>query len=323
MQKIIIYSIMSEPSKEILLQFFKSSCSFLEKAAIKKIYDVNTWRNNVKGSLREFDLENIHKLAYAHLIIPNVSTTERVGTTFEVQLSSMNRVSEVFGSSLVRFHHNGDTTLVTPWAHLTANLKVEDVSAEEAEEFDVEKGAIVFPISIKDDVARVFIPCGGPDPETDTLPTFVRDVKVSELSTIDEDRLPATKAKGLSSKISAGENWFVAEQQSFLVGDTIVFKGEKVKVSAVSIDFRSDEHNCVRVVGEFKRNHARQAFKIVREPVLQGNVCNVPVNMLNLYNFFSVKHNIHSDMIGDVCVKYYNVCFNAMGFITHDTAVVL
>ena len=317
----MVPSIMSEPSKDILLQFFNSSCSFLEKAIRKRIYDVNNWKNNVKGSLREISLDNIHKFAYSQAIISKVSSNERVGTSFQVKLSSMHRISDVCTSSLVRFHHNGDMTLVAPWAHLTADFKGAD--AEVNEQVDREKGTIVFPIEIKDAVTRVFIPSGGPDAETDEVPKFVRDVKVSELCDVNKDRLPTTKGKGLSSKISAGENWFVAEKQSFVVGNTVVFKGEKVKVYAVSTDFRSDEHNNVRIAGQFKRNHARQAFKIISEPVLQGNICDVPFDMLNVYIFFTVKHNIQSDMIGEVCISYNNACFNSMGNITHETAVVL
>ena len=263
---------------KILIQIYNDQFSFLQKTISKKINQNNTFK---QGNKRDFTVENIHKILYSQFVISKVSAAERIGTTFEINFKYLDRVNDVFNCSPVRFHYNGDITIVTPFGYCLNDI--------DHCNFEIEKGTIVFPLSNKNNT--FFIPCGGPDPETNEIGNHIKEIQISEICSFNEDKLPLIKAKGTSSKVSKGDNWFVAPKQNFHIGDTILFKGEKVKVHAISTDFSSENRNVVRIEHSFEQNHSPQPFKIVREPVLFGNILEIEKKNQILQPYFNQAQN--------------------------------
>ena len=75
-------------------------------------------------------------------------------------------------------------TLCAPWGILNSDYSQTEV--DDADGLDViEKGSFVVIVSRNDITTKVFIPCGGPDAETDTVPSWVEDTKITDICPID------------------------------------------------------------------------------------------------------------------------------------------
>ena len=129
-------------------------------------------------------------------------------------------------------------------------------------------------------------------------------------------------AIGRTSKITAGDNWVTVEKQDVREGDLIILNRERVEVKAVATDFMSDGRLTVRTKGDFKKNHAPSAFKIAREPAVMATLVDLPAESLRFEKRFTVSHNVKpKGRVGELNIKFHTARFNAMGFLTHDTAV--
>ena len=169
---------------------------------------------------------------------------------------------------------------------------------------------------------KSFLPCGGPDPDTDNIQPWINDIKVTSLCHIDLDTITGKKSVGISSKIKKQENWVLALKGQIEPGDLIKFNKEMVKVYGVGDDFMNDCNNSIRIENEFKMDHSAQSFKIFRTPTIKGNIVCVSLDICEMYRPVEVQlTGINKFEIGTASVAYYNFCFNEMGFMTHDTAI--
>ena len=91
---------------------------------------------------------------------------------------------------LCRFHKTGNIPVAAPWAYIKNNHNTDNISIEE--------GSVVVVIDTdhNNNTAKIFVPCGGPDPETDCMPPSVTDVKLSEICKIDIHDIPLKKSEG-------------------------------------------------------------------------------------------------------------------------------
>ena len=90
-------------------------------------------------------------------------------------------------------------------------------------------------------MCKIFIPCGGPDTETDEVPGWVQSISTKDVcENIDKGKLPVIPGNGISSEIKKGYNYFLALCDQFREGDIVVFNGEKLVVFSISVDFMSD-----------------------------------------------------------------------------------
>ena len=311
-----------EPPHAFLLNFYKQTVKNFTTYLFKRLYEVNITKSSaVNPHRRESLMGHIHRLVFT-VLGKKFLRNERIEITpkqVKFHLFSLQRVYEVFsGINLCRFHKTGDTTIAAPWAYFSSTYTTAD------DGFEIEAGSVVIIIERDaiNNTAKIFVPCGGPDPETDFLPTWVEDVKVSDICNVDIEKIPARKSEGISSQIKKNENWFIALKNQVEEGDIISFNKERVKVIGIGIDFMSDFNNSIRIENEFQRDHSAQSFKIIRMPMVKGKIFDVPLDLCNIYRPVEVMlANINSFDIGTASVHYYNFCFNEMGFLTHDTAI--
>jgi len=199
----------------------------------------------------------------------------------------------------------------------------DDIDITEPYAFTIEKGSFIIQLEdVAHDKMSIFVPCGEPNPETDETPEWVQSVLLNKICMVNVEKLPFVPSVGSCSKIDKGDNYFIARRDQFEEGDFILFNGEKVEVYAISVDFNSDLNNCVRIKGEFKRNHRPQNFKIKRIRKLQGRTITIDKEMLSSYRPFVLKfiNQSKKSSIGTVQIHYHNFCFNSLGYLTHDTA---
>ncbi|MEO2044856.1 MAG: hypothetical protein ABGX43_09665 [Nitrospinaceae bacterium] len=102
-----------------------------------------------------------------------------------------------------------------------------------------------------------------------------------------------TSSIGISSKITKGDNYFLALKDQVQAGDKISFNGEKVTVLAVSEDFMNAGRNCIRTTEDFKSTHNPQTFKMSSFT----GVTSVDFSALNDYRALEIKHMMQKDAI--------------------------
>ena len=309
-----------QPPEGLLRSFYNQSVSNFITYLCKRVNEVNITKSSaINPHRRESVMGNIHRLVFT-VLGRNFKVNERKVITqknVEFNIHSLERIYEVFSKiNLSRFHKTGDITIAAPWAYIKSDTTVDDI--------EIEQGSIVMVININNhtNLARVFLPCGGPDPETDNIQPWVKDVKVASLCRIDLDTIPSKKSVGISSKIKKRENWFIALKGQIEPGDVIKFNKEAVKVYTVATDFMSDHNNSIRIENEFKMDHCPQSFKIFKSPTIKGHIVSVSLDTCEMYRPVEIMlTGINKFEIGTASVAYYNFCFNEMGFMTHDTAI--
>ena len=292
---------------------FEDYTTHLYKQIKNKIYDNNTWKSfSKRGHYRELLIPATHRTIFQNAIFSRSLKTEQFikenGNPY-VQLDSMSRIKEVCKGELVRCHKNGDLTIVAPVGSLVA-----DYVFGEGNNYINTKHSYVMCLETDDTWITVFMPCGGPDPDTDEVPPWVEAISLEMLSNINVDKLPTIKSNGLSSTIKKGDEFFLCLRDQVEEGDYVIFNGERVRARAVSVDFNSDKRNCIGIGHKypFKRDHVSQSFKIAKIPFLQGKICKLPKEIVKMCKPFMLKFDSSkSENIGNTVINFQNFCFNS------------
>ena len=308
--------------------FYTETVNNFLQILYSKIYDINIVKSSACSPFkRECLVLNVHRLVFTIIgarFLPNeISLVAE--KSIESKIDSITRFLTVFNkANIIRFQKTGDLTLCAPWGALTQDLNTTLALPDETMCHDtIDQGSYIVVIEKDEEKMKVFIPSGGPDPDTDMVKQWVTDVKINRICVdIDMDKIPTIKSEGISSTIKVGEDWFIALRSNDLQeGDYVIFKKERMQVYAVSVDFNSDYNNVIRCTKSFKYNHTAQSFKMIKIPSLQGKIVSVDVDKVIITIPIEVKlSNINKHSIGTASIRYYNFCFNAMGFLTHDTA---
>ena len=256
--------------------------------------------------------QNIHKVVFATLGC-KFNPSEKVSMSeksISFNLFSIGRLHTLLGEAdLVRVHKTGDVTLCAPWGILKEEIE------------GIEEGTYAVIIAEKKESFKIFVPCGGPDVDTDEVPSWVNSVRIDEICRLKVKKLPAYQSIGMASKIKKGDDSFVTLKDKIVEKDYLLFNKEQVRVKAVAVDFNTDLNNSIRIEGEFLYSHLPQNFKICRMPQLQGKILVVKNDKLKLYRPITVElDSINKHGFGNACFRYHYFCFNEMGFLIHDTA---
>ena len=108
----------------------------------------------------------------------------------------------------------------------------------------------------------------------------------------------------------------------------VILNGERVRAEIVGTDFMPDKNDCVTIKDNLKKNHKSQGFKLARISTLQGivttilqrMVTTIPKSNSSVYRPVTLTFTSPSEEMGHVNISFYNMCFNFVGFMTHDVA---
>ena len=101
-------------------------------------------------------------------------------------------------------------------------------------------------------------------------------------------------------------------------------RGMWMEVYAFGNDAFYPKRNVVRFTKKVDRNINKQNFDIVRWPILQGNIKSLKKTDLKLQEPVSISlSKINLDNIGTLNITFMNMCFNSLGFLTHDTHILI
>ena len=310
----------SYPAKNELQSFFQNSIDFFGETMTKKIYDINVLKSsNINPHCRELQINNVHRLLFESAVGKKFKADEKSRIDdkhMEFIVNSIKRIYSVVGKNvnLVKVTKSGDITLAAPWGVLNDDVPIPDM------EYSIEKNTFVGLLDINETLAKVFVPCGGPDPDSDEILPWVEQVNISDICIMHDESLITLPGEGLCQKIDSGDINFLALRGQFEENDIVVFNKERVHVYALGVYFMDDRYNSVRVKKPFKYQHKPQSFKIKRIPTLQGKTLEIDRAKVSIYRTFDFKlKNINKFGIGTTVVSYHNFCFNSVGFMTHDT----
>ena len=87
---------------------------------------------------------------------------------------------------------------------------------------------------------KVFVPSGGPEPDTDELADWVVDLKVTELIPHKKiDTIPFKKSSSMCSQLQRGDFYFVTKRGDVEECDWLHFAGkERLEVYGVVVDYK-------------------------------------------------------------------------------------
>lgn len=233
--------------------------------------------NKMKSSLadphsRTVIIPEIHKLVFAGAFSSKFLPTERslVGIDLKqssprFNLDSIIRVDEVFQGAVTRIHGSGDTTVVTPWYHITT-----DEMGSNSDDF-LQKGTLLLPIQQNHHTIKCFVPCAGLDPETDNIPTWCESYKINDvLPNINiKDLYPIRKAGiGKLSAINKQDYSSIPSGQ-IEIGDVILCRGQWMEVLVFGGDafYTEGAHDIVRFTKNFTKNINKQKYDIMKWPI--------------------------------------------------------
>ena len=313
------------PPSFMMNKLYKNLCNNLSKSVLKKLKDASTLKSNIANPHnRQVQVLNVSRLiftgVYGKLFLPEertVAANSKSSPLFNIQ--TLERLYSVFGSEyLVKFHHGGDVCLISSWLVLVSPV---DVINNNGEVSIIHPGRLLLPLKDQGDVITVFIPCGGPDPETDQIPSWCKEYTINDLINVKPEQLHYKQGDGVLSAV-ANQNYTIIKKDQVNEGDFILIRGQYLKVYAVSTDFNSDARNVVRFTCDMKGNVNKQKFSIASFPKLHGMIMDIPKVDVKEDKFVSVVLNkIDDDDIGILNVSFRNACFNSLGFLTHDTAI--
>lgn len=318
---------------EALEKIFKSYVENLRKIVKNKLNDNNNSKAfSVEGHQRLLTLPGHHRLTFMVMFSNAFNDSDEVVEQkdkkfISISIETMERLGKLLSfCNFVRHHKNGDITIIAPWGVID-----DDEANDDHDDGNIhlllEKNTFFLPIKDEETYIKAFVPCGGPDPETDELPRWSRNVRLDEivpLSSISIEKVQKIASRGTTcEKISRGDDYFICMAGQIEVGDFVQFNGERVRAAIVGTDFMSDSRDCITVEEKFKKDHKLQNFKIIKLPILQGWITNVKkteTGSSSVYHPVTFSMSSPDENIGIVQISFQNFCFNSIGFLTHDTA---
>ena len=317
---------MACPPNYMLKEMFENLSSLLIKNIKQKLIDSNKMlSSNIDPHLKKVVVsENVHRYVYAGTFGQKFLPKEKLNVLQELKtptfsLQTFDRVGEIFEIGGIKCHKSGDICIITPWSVL-----IDDIAGS----MEFTKGKLVIPIKEKPEVITCFLPCGGLDPETDEIPSWAEDVLITDLfKGFDVKDFPSLQHKGVG-KMSALRKQDYTSIASGQVneGDYIICRGECKLVYAVAEDafYPPGLRNCVRLKTSFKRNINKQSYSIAKIPTLQGKIMDINKTQLKAHRTVRVMfEKISKENTGTLTVEYQNGCFNSLGFLTHETHIML
>lgn len=130
---------------------------------------------------------------YGKLFLPQektVQATAKSSPTFS--LRSLGRLEKILISEcLIKFHHGGDISIITSWLILKLPLELNAGT----EGCILQPGRLLIPLKENENSTTVFIPCGGPDPDTDEIPSWCKLYDISDIINVKAHQLQYRQAE--------------------------------------------------------------------------------------------------------------------------------
>ena len=188
--------------------YFRNSMRNLQKNVYSKLRDSNTMKSNINSPhFQHVVISDVHKFLFKETFVKllekkRVHPLQKTVRRFE--LETLEYVSSFFGSkNILKIHPAGDILFITPWKKVTADLAGIPFFTN---------NAIVIPLKETDNGKfKCFFPCTGFDTETDELPVWTSEFKLSQIiesfRVMDFPILKKRKRGDGKISVETGENW--------------------------------------------------------------------------------------------------------------------
>ena len=300
----------------LYINLYKSLCHNV----VQKIKDSNSMRSNLADPhLRTIVIPDVPKIVFAGAFGSKMLLEEKCLEGVDIRKSSptfkiwtLQRMVETFSPHIVRCQKSGDISIISPWF----------ICCQNTEDAFLDKGKLLLPIKKVDDkIVKCFIPCGGFDADTDTIPEWVTEVKITDIiSDIDANKeLFKNLIKRAEGKLTAVRKTNYASIPSGQVapGDFVVCRAEWKEVYCFTDDafYPEGKRDIVRFRMDFNKNINKQPFNIVKIPRLQGKIVDVEMKNVNLHQEVQLRlDGINVENMGNMKVTFKKCMFQQIGF---------
>ena len=316
------------PETLLLKELYSNLCNSLTRNVKRKLRDGNSMKSNcAEPHLKTVILPDIPRLIFTGVFVPRFSSgsceilssdnAQKRSPVFSIL--ALDKVVDVFSANaVVKCHASGDVSIISPIHVYTQK----GISPHEG----LTAGSLIMPVSVSDDEITFFLPCSGFDPDSNAIPAWADKINVTDIvPSIDPTTMVKTRGIG---KMSAARNTDYTSIRSGQVeiGDIIVCRGEWNTVSSIADDafFPEGYRNSIRFTKTLKTNVNSQPFEIVKSPQLYGKIMTTKKQYIDRHqDVLIVLENITAENVGNLKITYKNLCFNSLGFMTHDTHVLI
>ena len=295
----------------------------------QKIRDFNKAKSTINDPHKRTVVSYpVHKKIYQLALEERFVEKEKMYSTasgcsvFNIQ--TLTRLNDVFGAEhIIKVKPEGDILLVCTWAAVRSQSSTHDLNT----------GRLVIPLKsspgINDDdfnneTFEVFVPCGGPDEETNEIPEGFSQIPLHDVipgsSLINV--VPLTKT--ISTKVEASDSYFSVPRGKIFDSDVISLSGKRFIVESSGPDAFKRGYDCVSIGNrnKFGVNINTRNIRYGKMPSIVGKLRTI--SKINLvfcdmvdFNFKNVNKNKH----GLLHLSFKNACFNESGYLLHDIAI--
>ena len=261
----------------------------------------------------------IHRAVFAKAFGTKLRSDEKIPTAANVldvtyKITTLERVQDIFGiKPLINFNKFNDFCILSPLMVITKSF--DNYSA----------GVLVLPIKNTPDGISVFVP-GGPDDDKNNSFISLRQIILG----FKPELLPERHLEGHPLSIKKGTDYVsIVATNDVQEGDYLVVRGKSYRIYAKTDDdcftFKEGERNVIRISGTFKNNVKRQRFRYKKMPMVCGFITNIDADFLRPHNQMEIKFSINKNgnNHGLANILFYNIVFNAEGYVTQDRYIVV
>ena len=301
----------------------------LEKNVVKKIRDSNTLKSNPSNPhTRTIQIANVSQHAFAYKYSSKfggesvVHEKKTKNSTALFKISTLDHACKTFKSSTIStFNSAGDIVIVTPWRYLASDMTV---LFDKDKSCTFEKGKLAIPIKETADFVDLFFVCPGLD-EDDNVPHWVRDTALEEIGLAPHPR-EFNDERGIGKicmKKADLDSTFLTTELELNDYDFIRVGSHYYQI--LGFCRHNNKLNSVRFTTDIQRNANNAPYGYICRPILQGNIARLLKSaVVEEQNVTMILNNIQSDDFhGTLNITFKNACFNKLGFLTHDTAILV
>uniref|UniRef100_A0A7M5V0I1 Uncharacterized protein n=1 Tax=Clytia hemisphaerica TaxID=252671 RepID=A0A7M5V0I1_9CNID len=224
-------------------------------------------------------------------------------------------------SAIAKFNSSGDAILITPWRYLAKDT---ELHFKDGKHCQFEKGKLAIPIKETEEYVDLFFVCPGLD-GNDNVPCWARDINLEEIGLkLHPSEFPEEKGTGtVTLKRCDLECAFIPNSEEISDGDFIKVRSNYYQIRGFC---RHNQNlNSVRFTSDIIKNANKAPYAIIRQPILRGNIARLPkCAVVEEQNITLVVSDIDRDNFhGTLNITFRNACFNKLGFLTHDTAIMV
>ena len=316
---------MTTTSNGTYRRFFVKSCKHFEETVEKRLKSSNTIKLKGDSLFRTISFPDISIEMFRYNLRKSFLDTDEIEAAVGKRnsalygINTLERLVSKFGTdSLLKRHHQGDISLISPLMKLRENFTFDNFGKSEV----FESGHIVIPIKpvvLIPDRMLCFLPSPGYN-DDDEIDWWVKDIPLIDLGlNVNPELLTKKKYDGVSPVqfIKNDDGGYIEEGlcEKLADNDYLKLTGNWYQIRGISNLREKPGYVYVRLNRTLLNNCSTKSIVYVKYQCFKGTVVTIPNSSLTVYRsvtFQMVK--MDENDYGTMEIKMQNSTFNKYGF---------